>query len=87
MGRLGLSVCVSPSSPHVVDLLCSQGFAGQCPGEGVHRVHKWGEGLGWARGRALEGGARDTKRYKETRYSLEVIGLVGGVGVEVLRHR
>jgi hypothetical protein len=46
-----------------------------------------GGGVGMGKGRVLEGGAQDTKRYKETRYSLEVIGLVGGVGVEVLRHR
>lgn len=29
----------------------------------------------------------DTEGYKETRYLLELIGVIGGVGVEVLRHR
>ena len=43
--------------------------------------------MGWARDGLWRAVPRDTKRYKETRYSLKVIGLVGGVGVEVLRHR
>lgn len=41
------------------------------------------EGLG----REGWGGRSDTKRYKGTRYLLEVVGVVGGVGVEVLLHR
>jgi hypothetical protein len=44
------------------------------------------EGFGMGMKQALGGDAGYTKRYKEARYSLEVIGLVGGVGVEVLRH-
>jgi hypothetical protein len=55
--------------------------------EEVHRVHKSGRGWGWGGGTGVFwGGARDTERYKGTRYLLEVVRVVGGVGVEVLRH-
>lgn len=97
----GLQCGFPRGSPHVVDLLWSQVCRTKTQ-EKVHRVHKRGRGLGWELGRESEGmrrdgggivkgwcpgtGCPDTKRYKESRYSLKLIGVVGGVGVDVLRH-
>ncbi len=44
------------------------------------------DGGGMVKGWCPGTGCPDTKRYKESRYSLKLIGVVGGVGVEVLRH-
>lgn len=63
-------------------LECQPPRRGRVRDGGVHWVQ---EGPGGAAAKWQKVDARGT-RDKETMYSLHIIGLVGGVGVDVLRH-
>lgn len=66
----------------VIQRLECQPLREMCQGWRVHRVQ---EGPGGAADKWQNVDGRGT-RDKETMYSLHIIGLVGGVGVDVLRH-
>jgi hypothetical protein len=75
-----------PSFPHVVDGLCSQRYRTTSGREYIGYINRGEAGDGEGKRVWSWGGARDTERYKGTRYLLELIRVVSGVGVEVLRH-